>query len=220
MRCLLIYYSLTGQAERAVELAQVECAAQGWEAVLCRVDFADPAERLARPLSVAATKKWVSGAKRGMTLPVLYEPAGALAAHYDLVLIFSNTWAGNPCVPIRSFMENVQARSVLAGRKFGVFIICRRLWKDNLTVICRLGESAQGTFIGGEAFTHSGSQAGSLIQTISYIMRRGAPLKGIPGFRLPAYGLSAAALSRVPAFTRDLLADAQTASEPPVSSAS
>jgi hypothetical protein len=41
MRCLLLYYSLTGQAVRAVAAAEATCQAAGWETVQCRMDVAE-----------------------------------------------------------------------------------------------------------------------------------------------------------------------------------
>ncbi|GLR65473.1 hypothetical protein GCM10010909_01510 [Acidocella aquatica] len=205
MRCLLLYYSLTGQAARAVDLAAQACAQQGWEAVACRMDFASPGERPARPLGIAGSKKWTQGAQRGMTLPLVYEPAAAVGEAYDLVLIFSNTWGGSPSVPVRSFLESGEARRLLAGKPFGVFVICRRLFEKNLALTRSLGEAAGGRFLGGEAFMHPGGQIGSLIQTVTYINRAGPPLRRFLGFPLPAYGLSDEALARVPVFTRALL---------------
>ncbi len=208
MRCLLLYYSLTGQAARAVESAALACAREGWEAVACRMDFAAPDERPRRPLGIAGSKKWTQGAQRGMRLPLVYEPAAAMARTYDLVLIFSNTWGDSPSVPVRSFLESGEAGRVLAGTPFGVFVICRRLFKKNLALTRGLGEAAGGRFLGGEAFMHPGGQIGSLIQTVTYINRAGAPLRRFLGFPLPAYGLSGEAMARVPAFTRELLAKA------------
>jgi flavodoxin len=208
MRCLLVYYSLTGEAERAVQEAAAACRADGHEAVLCRVDFADVAERLVRPLSIATSKKWVQAANNGIVMPMVYAPADALAQAYDFVMIVSSTWSDHPSVPIRSFLEGPEGRGVMAGKPFGVFVVCRRLWIKNLAITRQLGEAAGGRFVDGQPLMHPGSQIGSLIQTVTYLRRVDGGRKRFLGIRLPEYGLTTATLETVPAFMRSLLARA------------
>ncbi|MET0545342.1 MAG: hypothetical protein ABWZ40_03445 [Caulobacterales bacterium] len=209
MRCLLLYYSLTGQADIAAKAAAETCTAKGWTPTLCRVDFFNPKDGPVRPLSPSDTAKWTKAARTGEIHPVAYAPVAALDAEYDLVLIFSNTWDGFPCTPIHSFLQSPQAAKLLAGKPFGVYIICRRLWTNNLDVVRKRGEALSGRFVGGEAFMHPGSDTASLIQTISYLWRAGPAWKSILGFKLPAYGLSTEAIARLPQFTEVLLEQAK-----------
>jgi len=205
MRCLMVYYSLSGQAERAVAEASATCVAAGWEVATCRIDFGDPAIRLHRPLTVGAVKHWVDHSKAGTVFPLEYTPTEAVQGEYDLILVVSNTWASSPSAPIRSFIEGPEAKRLLQGKKFGVYIVCRKLWKDNLAIMRKLGEAAGGTYVGGEAFTNAGNQVTSMIQTVTYLMRGGDPLRSLLGIPLPDYGLSAKALARLPGFTKELL---------------
>ncbi len=204
MKVLLLYYSFTQQAERAVREAEQACRRAGHEAVLCRVDFADAGERLRRPLSPRQVKKWTECAANGVDFPVSCEPAAALDEDPDLVLIFSNTWQDSPSVPIQSFLKSEAGIRLLAGKPFAVLVICRRLWEKNAARVRSLGEAARGHFLGAQAFTHPGSQAGSLVQTISYLMRSGAPWRHFLGLPLPAYGLSAESLASVAPFVEDI----------------
>jgi hypothetical protein len=203
--CLILYYSFTGQADRAAHIAADAARDAGWQAILCRMDMSDPAERLARPFCVADSKKWTQGAQQGMTRALGFTPPDALDGAYDAVLLFTNTWGDNPAVPVRSFLESPDARRVLDGRPFGVFVICRRLWKKNLAMVRTLGEQAGGRFVDGEPFMHPGSGIGSLIQTVTYLFRSDAGRRRFLGVKLPPYGLSPAALARIPGFTRSLL---------------
>jgi hypothetical protein len=212
MQCLILYYSMTGQAEKAAMLAADAARADGWNVTLCRMAMRDPADALARPMNVAASKKWTQGAQKGMVVPLAYDPPDAIDRRYDAVLLFSNTWGDHPSVPMRSFLESDAARAVLSGTPFGAFIICRRLWQKNLAIVQRLGEAAGGHFLGGEPFMHPGGQIGSLIQTITYLYRTDGGRKRFAGFPLPRYGLSDEAVARVAPFTRALLARAQQAS--------
>src|SRR5580698_3063262 len=104
MKCLLIYYSFTGQAQRAVEAAAREIERAGSLAVRCRIDFATASAGPRRPMSLGDIKRWTSAASRGDRMPILYDPPRALEELYDLVLVFSNTWQKSPATPVRSFL--------------------------------------------------------------------------------------------------------------------
>jgi hypothetical protein len=208
--CLILFYSLTGQAEKAATIAADTARSQGWDVTLARIMMTEPEDALARPMRIADSKKWTQGAQNGMTVPIACEPSDALAHRYDAVLMFSNTWGDHPSVPIRSFLQSPQAKAVLDGTPFGVYIVCRRLWEKNLAIVRQLGEAAGGRYIGGEAFMHPGGQIGSLIQTVSYLFRSDSGLKRLLGLPLPRYGLSDEAVARLPHFTQQVLKDADT----------
>lgn len=204
-RCLLLYYSLTGQAEKAAGLAAKAARRAGWEPVLCRITMPAPQDALVRPMRIVDSKKWTQGAQKGLTVPLAYDPPEAMAHRYDAVLLFSNTWGDHPSVPMRSFLESAQGKALLHDSDFGVYVICRRLWRKNLDIVRTLGEAAGGRFVDGEPFTHPGGQIGSLIQTISYLHRSDSGLRRLFGLPLPRYGLSDEAVARIPAFTSQLL---------------
>lgn len=206
--CLILYYSLTGQAEKAALGAAEAASAAGWSAQLCRIGMTAPEDALARPMRIADSKKWTGGAQKGMTVPVAYDPPEAMTRRYDAVLLFTNTWGDNPSVPVRSFLESPVARAVLSDTPFGVYVVCRRLWEKNLGLVRKLGEAAGGRFLAGEAFMHPGGQLGSLIQTISYLHRSDGGMRHFLGVPLPRYGLSDAAMARIAPFTRELLENA------------
>jgi len=210
MRCLILYYSMTGQAEKSAALAADAARENGWDATICRMRMSDPADVLARPMNIAASKKWTQGAQKGMTVPLAFDPPEAVTQRYDAVLLFSNTWGDHPSVPVRSFLESPDAKALLAGTPVGVYVVCRRLWEKNLAIVRGLIENAGGRFVGGEPFMHPGGQVGSLIQTITYLYRTDSGRKRFMGFPLPRYGLSDEAIARVPGFTRELLAAART----------
>ncbi len=62
MKCLLLYYSFTGQAQRAVNAVFNACRNAGWVPTTCRVDFATDSDRLKRPLSIGDIKRWTAAA--------------------------------------------------------------------------------------------------------------------------------------------------------------
>lgn len=213
MRCLILYYSLTGEAAKAVDTVAATAREAGWEPVTCRIEFADPAIAPRRPFRIADTKAWVKAATDGVTMPMRYEPAEALDQPYDLVLLFTNTWNHHPSVPVNSFLQSEAARTVLGGRPFGVYVVCRRSWEKNVGIVRAAGEAAGGRFLGAEHFPHWGGQIGSMIQTVTYIHRSDGGLRSLLGIPLPRYGLSQKSRDKLPVFTRDLLAKAASPRE-------
>jgi hypothetical protein len=211
MRCLILFYSLTGQAETAAGLASEAARGAGWDVTLCRISISDPVDALARPMNVASSKKWTQGAQKGLVVPITLNPHQSGGEQYDAVLLFSNTWGDHPSVPVRSFLEGPLGRALLAGKPVGIYIVCRRLWEKNLSIVKALVEAAGGRVLDGEPFMHPGGQVSSLIQTITYLYRTDSGRKRFLGFPLPRYGLSDEALARVPAYTRELLAAAVVA---------
>lgn len=203
---LLVYYSFTGEARRVVAGATDALRAAGYEISHARVDFEDPALRLQRPLSPATIKRWTGAAESGWIEPVMVEPADALARRHDLICLVSNTWQHHPCVPIRSALHRPDLRALLNGTPFAIYVVCRRSWERNLEIVRREAEACGGRFLGGERFEHTGSDFGSLVRTVSYLMTRGGRTARLLGLRLPLpeYGLSDAAVERVTAFTRSI----------------
>ena len=207
-RALLIYYTFTGEAKRAIDLASAELAASGFDVSTARVDFADEALRLKRPASPATIKRWCDAAESGQRFPVIVEPANALNGNYDLVCIFTNTWQHHPCVPIRSVLALPEMKTALSGKPFAVYVVCRRLWENNLKIVREEAEQSGGRYVGGEHFDHFGSNIGSLIRTVTYSMTSGGKVARFLGIRLPLpeYGLSDVAIKRVTSFTREVAA--------------
>lgn len=206
MRCLILYATFTGQAARAAELATEAAKSAGWDVDTRRIVMSDSADVMVRPLGIAGAKRWTQAAQAGQIVPVALRPEDDLNDTYDAILLFSNTWGDHPSVPVNSFLQSDAGRRLLAGHPFAVYVVCRRLWKKNLAITRSLGEAAGGRFIGGEAFMHPGSQIGSLLQTVTYLIGSAAPRRSLLGVRLPAYGLSDEALTRVGDFTREVLA--------------
>jgi hypothetical protein len=205
-KALLIYYTFTGEARRAIDVAKADLTTAGFDVSLARVDFADPAKRLRRPVAPKDLKIWCDAAENGTPYPVVVEPASALSEQYDLVCIFTNTWQHHPCVPIRSLLNLPEIKPVLNGKPFAVYVICRRLWEKNLEIVRKQAEQHGGRFVAGEHFDHHGGNVGSLIRTITYALTSGDKVARLLGMRLPIpeYGLSDEAMKRVSSFTREV----------------
>jgi len=205
MNILLIYYSLTGQASRAVELAAEALQEAGEQVTRCRIDFADPSVRPERPFSLKDVKYWSDSAAQGKLYPLSFDPPGALAANYDLVLIFSNTWQHHPSTPVRSLLALDEMKSALKDTPFAIYVVCRRIWEKNAAIVREEAEAAGGFFMGARHFQHHGGPIGSLLTTVTYMLS--SREKAL--WPLPSFGLSDRAASEIKPFTREILAKAQ-----------
>lgn len=204
MRVLLVYYSFTGQAQRAAEAAEQAARQAGHEVTTARVELADTATRLQRPLALAQISTWGGMASKGETVPIVLSPPIAVEDEFDAVLLFTNTWSFSPSVPIQSFLKSAEGHRLLKGKRVAIFVICRGFWKSNLAKTTALVESAGGSVIGGEAFTHPGTWLTSTIQNVKHMTSTTEQHRwGL--LALPQFGLSDASMSRVAPFTLRML---------------
>jgi hypothetical protein len=85
-------------------------------------------------------------------------PDEAKAGDYDLVCFGSPTWFFTTAMPLRSYLKSDEARTVVAGKPFAAYVVCRRYWSINLKEVRK-----RGTAQGGE-----GGQIRSLLALLSY----------------------------------------------------
>jgi hypothetical protein len=88
---------------------------------------------------------------------------------YDLICIGSPTWWRTTSMPLRSFLKSDEARKLLAGKPFAVFVVCRRYWRENLTAVRKLGEKPGGRYVDGVHFAYPGDQLRSMLSLTSYL---------------------------------------------------
>ena len=204
MKVLIVYYSFTGQAQRAAEAVAGVTQQAGHVVATLRIDFADDSVRLQRPLTWSQISAWGKLASQGETAPIVLSPSAMAEDTYDLVLLFSNTWSFSPAVPVQSLLKSEVGRRLLNGRPVAIYVICRGFWRRNLAITTSLVQAAGGHVIGGEGFTHPGAWLTSTVQTVRHMMSTSEQRRwGL--LPLPAFGLSDEALSRARHFTRRAL---------------
>ena len=71
---------------------------------------------------------------------------------YDLICIGSPTWWGTVKMPMRSFLKSHEARNLLDGKPFAVFVVCRRYWRENLKAFASSAEKKGGRYVGQHPF--------------------------------------------------------------------
>ncbi|MET0985754.1 MAG: hypothetical protein ABW034_10145 [Steroidobacteraceae bacterium] len=205
MRVLIVYHSFTGQAEKVARSVLKTLAARSVTASLCRLDFAEAAERLQAPVSFGVIKRWGDQAKRGTSVPFVMSAQPMAAGDFDAVVLLSNTWMFHPAVPIQSFLRDQRGRGLLTGKPVAIGIVCRGFWRKNLGITTSLVQQAGGRVVTHEVFRHAGSWLRSTITNING-MTKTTPLPSRLGpLLLPPFGVSPESMARVPTFVDCLL---------------
>src|SRR5271169_1610813 len=146
-RVLFVYYTHTQQAQRVCDAMAEVMRGRGCDVTQASIEFTDP--HYAKNFKVFPFKHAVFG-----ILPLLWPqlrqktgqiviPDEAKAGDYDLVVLGSPTWFFRSCMPLRSYLVSDEAKTVLAGKPFGAYVVCRRYWSVNLNEVKRRG-IAQG----------------------------------------------------------------------------
>jgi len=171
-RVLFVYYSHTQQAQRVCDSMADVLQARGCEVTKAAIEFTEPkyVERFSRFPFRHAVFDIVP-----LLLPQLRRKTGqiripdeAKQGDYDLVVLGSPTWFFMTAMPLRSYLKSDEARTVLAGKPFSVYVVCRRYWHWNLNEASRLGIAQGGKYIDGIHFTYKGGQIRSLLSLLSY----------------------------------------------------
>lgn len=172
-RVLLLYYSYTGQSQKVLEAAGEVFRERGYEVTKAPIEFTDPryAERFSR---FPMRKVWPEflGMLPAQTLQRtgdIRTPDAVRTGDYDLICIGSPTWWSTVSMPLRSFLKSHEARNLLDGKRFAVFVVCRRKWRGNLTAVRKLAEKKGGRYVDGIHFTYPGGELPSILSLTSYL---------------------------------------------------
>jgi multimeric flavodoxin WrbA len=172
-RVLLLYYSYTGQSQKVLKAAGEVFRARGCEVHNAEIKFTDPryAEKFSR---FPMRRVWpdmlsVLGAqKRGETGEIKI-PDEARDGDYDLICIGSPTWWQTVSMPMRSFLKSDEARKLLSGKPFAVFVVCRQYWRENLEAVRELAGQQGGRYVDEIHFTYPGDSLRSMLSLTSYL---------------------------------------------------
>ncbi|MEI6254577.1 MAG: flavodoxin family protein [Mycobacteriaceae bacterium] len=206
-RVLLLYYSYTGQARKVLDAAGEVFRERGCEVYTAPIEFTDPryAERFSRfPMN----RTWpdflsVLPAQTRKATGAIRTPDEVRRGDYDLICIGSPTWWRDVSMPLRSFLKSGEARPLLQGKPFAVFVVCRRYWRENLNAVRKLAEKAGGRYEGGIHFGYPGSQLRSMLSLTSYL-GSGEYRERYLGVRIPVTNISEAQLDETRRFAAGL----------------
>jgi menaquinone-dependent protoporphyrinogen IX oxidase len=172
-RVLLLYYSYTGQSQKVLEAAAEVFRERGCDVHMGGIEFTDHryGQRFSRfpmrhvwpdMLSVLPAQK------RGVTGDIR-TPDSVRDGEYDLICIGSPTWWQTVSMPMRSFLKSDEARTLLRGKPFAVFVVCRQYWQENVKAVRELAERQGGRFVDEIHFTYPGDPLRSMLSLTSYL---------------------------------------------------
>jgi menaquinone-dependent protoporphyrinogen IX oxidase len=172
-KVLLLYYSYTGQAKKVLDAAAEVFRARGCEVTEAPIEFTDPryAERFSRFPMRSVWPEFL-GMLPAQTLKRtgdIRTPEAVRTGSYDLICIGSPTWWDTVSMPLRTFLMSHEARPVLDGKRFAVFVVCRRKWRKNLAGVRKLAEKKGGRYVDGIHFTYPGGELPSMLSLTSYL---------------------------------------------------
>lgn len=204
---LMLFYSYSGQTRRLLDSAAAEFTTRGYDVTYADIGFTDAryARRFARfpmrnvwpdMLSVLAAQ--VVGKTGDISIP-----ENVRDTPYDLVCIGSPTWWSKASMPIRSFMKTDEARNLLAGTPFAVFVVCRDSWKGNLDEVRELGQWQGGRYLGGMHVEYPGDQVRSMLSLTSFL-GSGEYHESYRGVRLPPTNVQPEHLDEARTFAAEL----------------
>jgi menaquinone-dependent protoporphyrinogen IX oxidase len=206
-RVLLLYYTYTGQSLKVLEAAAEVFRDRGCEVRTAQIEFTDPrfAERFSR---FPMRRVWpdmlsVLPAQLRRASGEIRTPDAVRDGDYDLICIGSPTWWRTASMPMRSFLKSDEARQLLAGKPFAVFVVCRRYWRENLAAVRKLATGRGGRYAGGVHFGYPGGQLRSMLALTSYL-GTGEYRDRYLGVRIPVTNVQPEQLEQSRKFASDL----------------
>jgi menaquinone-dependent protoporphyrinogen IX oxidase len=206
-RVLLLYYSYTGQARKVLEAAGEVFTQRGCEVSEAAIEFTDPqyAKRFSR---FPMRRVWpdmlsvLPAQKRG-AVGQIRTPDTVRDGDYDLICIGSPTWWQTVSMPMRSFLKSDEARNLLSGKPFAVFVVCREYWQENQEAVRELAEQQGGTYLDEVHFTYPGDPVRSMLSLTSYL-GSGRYREKYLGMRIPKTNVQPDQLEQAKAFATTL----------------
>src|SRR4051795_3291114 len=204
-RVLIVYYTYTRQTQLVADAMADVLTAQGCEvqqAAIALTDrrYAGRFERFPLPF-----RKLVGmlPAQARHAVGDIEVPDVVRDGEYDLVCIGSPTWWLTACLPIRSFLTSPDAGPLLSGKRFTVFVVCRRYWRGSTRTVRKLGTRQGGSYVDGIHFKFAGGQVRSLIALVSYL-RTGEMRARLLGVKIPPTNLQPEQMAAARSFARGL----------------
>jgi len=172
-KVLFVYYTYTKQTLKVVEAMSEALRERGCEVQSAKIDLTDKRytarfHEFPMPHAFREVLAMIPAEIFRKTGEISI-PDEARGGDYDLVCIGSPTWWLSTDLPIRSYLESDAAGTLLRGRQFAAFVVCRRYWGHNLRTVKRLGTEKGGKYVDGTHFSYQGGQIKSLFSLLSYL---------------------------------------------------
>ena len=187
-RVLVVYYTLSKQAGRVADAMAQALEARGCDVSKALIEFTD--ERWAPKLSQFPMKRPIPQIASILPAQLRHKtgeiriPPEAQSGDYDLVVLTSPTWWFQTSMPIRSYLESPEAKTVLSGKPFACVSVSRRYYSINLGQQKKLGEKDGGQWLAKTHFVVAGGQVKSMLAWLGY-MKHGEPQARVFGLTMP-----------------------------------
>jgi flavodoxin len=207
---LVVYYTLTKQVGRVAEAMAEGLEAQDCDVSKALIEFTD--ERWVPKLSRFPMRRPIPQIASILPAQLRHKtgeiriPPEAQTGDYDLVVIASPTWWFQTSMPIRSYLESPEAKTVLNGKPFACVSISRRYYSINLGQQMKLGEKNGGRWIAKTHFVVAGGQVKSMLSWLGY-MKHGEPQTRVMGLKMPPPNLQPGFEEQAKAFVDGLVHD-------------
>ncbi len=192
---LILYFSMTDQAERVAEAMGRRLKERGWKVESVRIEpesdlFTFP---FRSPLQFFRIT-WLVIANRKVPIRPVSIPEG----RYSLVIIGGQTWWVNLSLPVKALFRMEGAKGLLEGRDVVTYVVCRGLWRRSLAQLNHLVRGAGGRVVRTGHFTHQGRDPMRFITMAVYLLTGREP-----GFY--HYGLGESAINRAEGLIDEVL---------------
>src|SRR4051794_26980216 len=182
-RVLIVYYTYTRQTRLVAEAMAEVFTDQGCEVRQAAIELSDRryADRFdSFPLSLRKLIGMLPAQARH-AVGEIRVPDEVSEGEYDLVCVGSPTWWLTACLPIRSFLSSPEAGPIFSGKRFTVFVVCRRYWRGSTRAVRELGTRHGGSYMDGIHFPFAGGEVRALVSLVSFLPAgrvRGRLLRG------------------------------------------
>ena len=186
-RVLLVYYSLTKQTGRVADALVQAFDARGCDAAEALIEFTD--QRWVPKRSEFPMKRPIPQIASILTAQLRHKtgeiriPPEAQTGDSDLVVLASPTWWFETSMPIRSYLESPEAKTILSGKPFACASISRRYFSINLGQQKKLAEKDGGRWVDKTHFVCARGQVKSMLAWLGF-MKHGEPQKRVMGLKM------------------------------------
>lgn len=199
-RALVLYFSMTEQAEKAAGAIKRGLEAEG---VSVDVSLIEPVKPYIFPFkSRLGFFKLSLNVWRGQKIKI--KPLEVNPDNYDMIILGTQTWWMSPALPVRAVFNDVGNKHIFEGRNVAVFVVSRGLWQGNLRMTLGSLRKFGANIVDTIPLQHRGKEPYRLITLGGYLLtgKEFKPdwLKKI----LYHYGLDEVELQRAEAFGRRL----------------
>ena len=186
-RFLVVYFSLTQQTARVAEAIAQALEARGCDVATASIEFID--ERWMPKLSKFPMNRPMLQIPTILPAQLRHKtgeiriPPEAQTRDYDLVVLASPTWWFQTSMPIRSYLESPEAKTVMNGKPFACVSTSRRYYSINLGQQKKLGEKNGGRWVDKTHFVSAGGQVKSMLAWLGY-MKHGEAQERVFGLKM------------------------------------